>query len=299
MSLTQTAPNVVASTSVGTGPSWIAPNSRRPHAERLSRVIVCISLAMIAAAYAARSDAAPTPFEEHACIACHSLDGTPLRGPTLAGLRGSSRTVIRNGKRTTVTADSTYIALSIREPNADTVEGYPAGAMPKLPLDDTAVATLVSAIEALPAAPAPPQTKSIALLAASAAAFVVLHLVLASLPVRRRLVARLGENWYGGVFSALALASFIGMTEGFRRAPFVQLWISLPQLRWLPNIVMPVAWLLLVCSMTTKSPTLAGKPGAAPVSEAVGVIRVTRHPMLWSFTLGVSPTSLRTATCAR
>jgi len=58
------------------------------------------------------------------CLACHSLDGSRLVGPSFAGLYGSQRTVISGGTTRTVTADEAYIVRSVYEPNEEIVEGY-------------------------------------------------------------------------------------------------------------------------------------------------------------------------------
>ncbi|MFZ6030067.1 MAG: cytochrome c oxidase subunit II [Chloroflexota bacterium] len=56
------------------------------------------------------------------CIACHSLDGTPLVGPTFQGAYGRQET-LEDGS--TVTVDDAYILESIRQPAKDVVQGYP------------------------------------------------------------------------------------------------------------------------------------------------------------------------------
>lgn len=60
------------------------------------------------------------------CSACHSLDGTPMVGPTWKGLYGSE-VVLTNG--TTVVADEEYLRESIVAPDAKIVRGYAAGVM--------------------------------------------------------------------------------------------------------------------------------------------------------------------------
>lgn len=60
------------------------------------------------------------------CIACHSLDGTRLVGPSFKGLYGAERSVILpDGSKTTVVADDDYIKRSIYEPNVELVDTYP------------------------------------------------------------------------------------------------------------------------------------------------------------------------------
>jgi cytochrome c oxidase subunit II len=58
------------------------------------------------------------------CLACHSLDGAKLVGPSFAGLYGSQRTVNEGNTQKTVTADEAYITSSIYDPNLQIVEGF-------------------------------------------------------------------------------------------------------------------------------------------------------------------------------
>jgi cytochrome c oxidase subunit 2 len=58
------------------------------------------------------------------CLACHSLDGSKLVGPSFAGLYGSQRTVTEGNTEKTVTADEAYIISSIYDPNKEVVAGY-------------------------------------------------------------------------------------------------------------------------------------------------------------------------------
>lgn len=60
-------------------------------------------------------------FTANTCQTCHSLDGTRLVGPSLAGLIGKERQ-FEDG--TTVVADEEYIIESITNPSAKVVEGY-------------------------------------------------------------------------------------------------------------------------------------------------------------------------------
>jgi cytochrome c oxidase subunit II len=67
--------------------------------------------------------------EKNGCLACHSLDGSKVVGPTFKGLYGSMRKVSANGTAREVKADDEYIKTSITNPGADIVDGYPAGLM--------------------------------------------------------------------------------------------------------------------------------------------------------------------------
>jgi len=63
------------------------------------------------------------------CLACHSLDGSKLVGPSFAGLYGAQRSVTAGGTEKTVTADEAYIISSIYDPNDEIVVGYGRGLM--------------------------------------------------------------------------------------------------------------------------------------------------------------------------
>ncbi len=67
--------------------------------------------------------------EKNGCIACHSLDGSKVVGPSFKGIYGNMHSVTINGQKRDVKVDDAYIKSSIIDPNAELVEGYPAGLM--------------------------------------------------------------------------------------------------------------------------------------------------------------------------
>jgi cytochrome c oxidase subunit 2 len=67
--------------------------------------------------------------EKNGCIACHSIDGSKLVGPSFKGLHGAVSEVTTNGVNGKITVDSAYIASSIYDPNKDVVVGFPQGVM--------------------------------------------------------------------------------------------------------------------------------------------------------------------------
>jgi len=67
--------------------------------------------------------------EKNGCIACHSVDGSKMVGPTFKGLYGSTVEVMTDGVIHKIIADSIYVKNSINEPNKDIVSGYPKGIM--------------------------------------------------------------------------------------------------------------------------------------------------------------------------
>lgn len=63
------------------------------------------------------------------CIACHSIDGSKLVGPSFKRLFGTERTVMTSSGPKTIRADEKYIATSIYNPDDEIVTGYNKGLM--------------------------------------------------------------------------------------------------------------------------------------------------------------------------
>jgi cytochrome c oxidase subunit 2 len=77
----------------------------------------------------AATDAGQGLLQKHGCLGCHSLDGSPMVGPSFQGIGGRQVSVVSNGKTVTLTTDRTYLERAILEPEVEIVEGYPP-AMP-------------------------------------------------------------------------------------------------------------------------------------------------------------------------
>jgi cytochrome c oxidase subunit II len=63
--------------------------------------------------------------EEKGCLGCHSLDGSPRVGPSFKGIMGRSVVVVTKGSERTIQVDDAYLRLSIVDPQADLVKGFP------------------------------------------------------------------------------------------------------------------------------------------------------------------------------
>lgn len=116
-------------------------------------------------------------------------------------------------------------------------------------------------------------------------AFVGGHFALSSPPIRGPLAGQLGERAFAAVYSVLAVAAFVWMVKAFAAAPFVPLWDAPRALHMIPVVVMPFACLLFIGSVTGPNPTMVMQSVAADADPAPGMLKVTRHPMLWSFGL--------------
>lgn len=67
--------------------------------------------------------------KKNGCMACHSLDGTKLVGPTFKNLYNSQKTILIGREESVVLADDEYITRAIYQPNDEIVKGYSRGLM--------------------------------------------------------------------------------------------------------------------------------------------------------------------------
>jgi cytochrome c oxidase subunit 2 len=63
--------------------------------------------------------------KDNGCDACHTLDGSPLLGPTFKGIWGKKEQVLTTGKEREIVVDEEYIRKSMLEPMADQLAGFP------------------------------------------------------------------------------------------------------------------------------------------------------------------------------
>ncbi len=122
------------------------------------------------------------------------------------------------------------------------------------------------------------------LLVIAALVWLGIHIGLAGTRLRDRLVGRIGELPFRGVFSLLSIAVLVFLIRAWSAAPTTPLWYAPLWLRWILVAVMLVAFVLFVASVARRNPTMVGPPGAI-AQPPRGMQRVTRHPMLWSFAL--------------
>jgi uncharacterized membrane protein len=124
----------------------------------------------------------------------------------------------------------------------------------------------------------------------------IVHLILATLvflgmhfvsstPLRRSLVEALSEGAYIGAYSLVSLATIVWMIWAYGRAPFQPLW-QVPGLKLWPLVIMPFALILIAAGGMTRNPTAVKQEAALKADEpARGIIRVTRHPIMWGLML--------------
>ena len=121
--------------------------------------------------------------------------------------------------------------------------------------------------------------------AVAAIAFIGTHLLL-SHPLRRPIVAALGEGGFTGVYSLVAGVTLALLVWSFLAVPASPFLWPVGNALWaVVTIVMLLASVLLVGSVV-RNPAMptGGKPIVAP-DAASGVFAITRHPMMWAFAL--------------
>ena len=119
---------------------------------------------------------------------------------------------------------------------------------------------------------------------AASVAFVGTHFLL-SHPLRRPIVAAIGDGGFLGVYSLVAAATLVWLVLAYLAAPTTGLLWPVGNVLWaIVTVLMLVASILLMGSLVG-NPALPGQKPAGPVPVARGVFAITRHPMMWAFAI--------------
>lgn len=119
---------------------------------------------------------------------------------------------------------------------------------------------------------------------AGSLAFVGTHFAL-SHPLRRPLVAAIGEKGFLLLYSLVAFATLGGAIHAYRQAPVTAPWWQVGSGLWaFTTVAMLVASILLLGSLV-RNPAAPGAAATAATADAHGVYAVTRHPMMWAFAI--------------
>ncbi len=116
--------------------------------------------------------------------------------------------------------------------------------------------------------------------------FLGIHLGISGTGLRYRLIEAYGEKPYRIAFAAAALLGLIWLVYAWRQAPYLPLWGQPEIFRYLAVLLMPIAFYLGVAAVTTKKPALTGQANLPTQANlAVGVLRISRHPLMWGIAL--------------
>lgn len=122
--------------------------------------------------------------------------------------------------------------------------------------------------------------------AAAWLAFVLSHLLPARPALRRPIMAATGERGFLLLYSAASILILAWMINAAGRAPFVPLWGWAWWQAWATNLAMAAACFLLALGLGVPNPfSIGGARAEAYDPMRAGVLRVTRHPVLWAVTL--------------
>lgn len=114
------------------------------------------------------------------------------------------------------------------------------------------------------------------------AVFLATHFV-PSTPLRAAIARSTGERAYLGLYVLIALATLGWMIYAYNKAPVEPLWQGL---RLVPALLMPFAFILLVCGILSRNPSAVAQEKVLKAEEpARGILRVTRHPIQWAILL--------------
>ena len=124
------------------------------------------------------------------------------------------------------------------------------------------------------------------MLAAAAAVFVLMHLLIAGTPVRDAITARIGDGPYMGLFSLASIAALAWLIIAFvqfrGQAGDPVFWTATPATRHPAIGLVLIAFLFMIPGLLTNSPTRVAGGGQVDKAGAVtGMTRITRHPFLW------------------
>ena len=116
-------------------------------------------------------------------------------------------------------------------------------------------------------------------------AFVGSHFLLSLVSVRDSLVKRFGENGFLGLYSGISAVLLVLMVMTYNEVSRSRyLWFPDPTHYQVTMLVMWLAVVFLVGSFMAPNPSSVGAGDAAKQGPR-GMLRITRHPLLWGIGL--------------
>ena len=86
-------------------------------------------------------------------------------------------------------------------------------------------------------------------------------------------------------YSVVSILLLAWIIAAYRAAPMFLLWGQEPWMRWVPPLAMGPACVLLGAGMLTPNPFSIGPGGKGFDPARPGLLRLTRHPILWGLAL--------------
>ncbi|PPQ29670.1 NnrU family protein [Rhodopila globiformis] len=112
-------------------------------------------------------------------------------------------------------------------------------------------------------------------------AFLLSHAIPARPAVRARLRAILGEGGFLAAYSLVSVILLGWLIAAAGRAPYVALWDFAPWQMWVPNLLMPLACILVAFGAAAPNPlSFGGRAVERFDARHPGIAGVSRHPLL-------------------
>lgn len=126
-------------------------------------------------------------------------------------------------------------------------------------------------------------------LTAAAIFFLGIHLFISGTSLRGKLVRIIGEKAYMALFALASIGGIIWLCMAYNATdniPNRLYWATPAGLAHAAPLVMIIAFLFALIGLTTPNPTSVGAEAVLDKPDAVkGMLRITRHPFLWSVIL--------------
>jgi uncharacterized membrane protein len=95
----------------------------------------------------------------------------------------------------------------------------------------------------------------------------------------------LGENAYLGLYTLISLVTLGWTIWAYMKAPYERVWVGDEFKVW-AVVLMPVSLVFIACGVMTRNPSAVRQESALrAMGEPRGILRVTRHPVLWGIAL--------------
>lgn len=122
-------------------------------------------------------------------------------------------------------------------------------------------------------------------LIAASILFLGSHILMSAVPIRTPLVGKLGPVAFMALYSIVAIGAFSWMIHAYIQAPVITLFDPGVGLKHLTLSVMAVSCFLIVCGYTQPNATAVGMERSGLKAGARGVLKITRHPVMWGVAL--------------
>lgn len=104
-------------------------------------------------------------------------------------------------------------------------------------------------------------------------------------PLRGPVEARFGKRGFYLGYSVVSTLLLVWVVAAALDSPTVLIWEQQPWMRWVPPLVMPFSCLLLVLGASQHNPFSIGLGGDGYDPARPGIVRLTRHPVIWGLGL--------------